>query len=166
MSVFDVPGIRRVPRGGPAFELFPGQRMRTRARHCRLEPSAFSLADDYRHRLRTMELTSVLSTSCGGKLLCRADGAQNCRTFGGRQFVVGASLRPETRLRARSARSEGHEAASRQSDLLSRRIGRPNSEPHLTGTRGAFIDPDVGVACFGSWVDAGDAHFVTAMTSG
>ena len=83
MSVFDVPGIRRVPRGGPAFELFPGQRMRTRARHCRLERSAFSLADDYRHRLRTMELTSVLSTSCGGKLLAEPTVPRTAGRLGG-----------------------------------------------------------------------------------
>jgi hypothetical protein len=67
---------------------------------------------------------------------------------------------------ARSARSVRKEAASPQSDLLSRRIRRPNSEPHLTGTRGALINSDVRVARFGSRADAGDAHFVTAMTSG
>ena len=48
-------------------------------------------------------------------------------------------------------------------ESLSRRVGSPNSKPHLTGTRGAFVNTDVGVARLRSWVEACDAHFVTAM---
>jgi hypothetical protein len=45
--IFDVPRVRRVPLGDPAFEHLPGHRMRTRARHRRLEPRAFGLADNF-----------------------------------------------------------------------------------------------------------------------
>jgi hypothetical protein len=47
---------------------------------------------------------------------------------------------------------------------LGRRIGSPNGEPHLTGTRRALINTDLSVARFWDSVEACDTHFVTAMT--
>jgi hypothetical protein len=69
MKVSDVLCFRSFPRGGPVLELLPGNRVRTCAQHCRLKFSAFSLADDDRHRLRTMELTSVSSIVCSGEAI-------------------------------------------------------------------------------------------------